>query len=239
MPSLFLKKYPQEPPKTMTKPWVFGFIFFLCLPLHSLAQTASESNLTTQDFTIGIQRIHQINALLQKQPDHDSLHMARLRTLYFLSVEEADSLPSAWKALRGLRQRNALHADLDSAYAGAFHVLEAKHALWPPSKLDHLKKAQPLLDNAVARQPNHAEIRYMRLISTYYLPFFFGRGPTVQQDFEALAKILPEVFQDYPLPLLADMAEFVLRHAPKLTTQQKETLRTRLAKIRKTLGENA
>lgn len=223
----------------MTKYWLFGFVLFLFLPLHSLGQTIRESNLTTQDFSIGMQRIQQINALLQKQPDQDSLHMARLRTLYFLSVEEADSLPSAWETLRGLRQRHALNPDLDSAYAGAFHVLEAKHALWPPSKLDHLKKAQPLLDNAVARQPHHAEIRYMRLISTYYLPFFFGRGPSVQKDFEALAEILPEVFHDYPLPLLADMAEFVLRHAPKLTKEQKEILRTRLAQIRKTLGEKA
>src|SRR5215217_8461973 len=72
-----------------------------------------------------------------------------------------------------------------TAYAGALEVVEARHGFWPRERMDPLKRGLPLLDSATAREPGNSEIRYLRLTSCYYLPFFLGRKGSVKEDFEA------------------------------------------------------
>lgn len=170
----------------------------------------------------GIAYLRTVEASLRQAPEDRALQLARLRSYYFLAVAEQDSLEGAWKRLSEMEGK--LPADLYLAYAGALHVVEAKHALWPPSKLDELKKAQPLLDNAVKRSPRQAEIRYLRLVSCYYLPFFFGRAWSVREDFDALAAYLPRAAPLYPPGLVREIADFVLAKAPSLTPSQKQSL---------------
>jgi hypothetical protein len=136
--------------------------------------------------------------------------MDRLRTLYFLSVGDADLLPEAERSLAWLVARSRIESDLRQAYKGAFEVVRAKHGLWPPGKLDALKRARPLLDGAVARSPNHVEIRFLRLISCYHLPFFFGRSWSVEEDFGRLAKLLPEASDPHLAGLRTEISAFVL-----------------------------
>jgi hypothetical protein len=78
-----------------------------------------------------------------------------------------------------------------TAYEGALATLRAKHALWPPRKLQHLRAGLAVLDATIEAHPEHAEARYLRLMSCYYLPSILGRGGSVQEDFAALARLLP------------------------------------------------
>jgi len=172
--------------------------------------------------TSGLQYLQQVEKALRTNPNDSSLLLARLRTYYFLSVSEYDSLHGAWK--RYYEMKGLLHPDLDSAYKGALHVVASKHALWPPDKLDFLKTAQPLLDNAVTRSPMQIEIRYLRLMSCYYLPFFFGRAWSVREDLSALALLLPKVGTEYPPGLIVKITSFVLENAHELSTDQKKAL---------------
>lgn len=150
--------------------------------------------------------------------------LERLRTLWFLSVAEDSMLPRARAEWGALRERGDLHPDLQAAYDGALEVVAAKHALWPPRKLDHLKAAAPLLDSAVARSPNHPEIRYLRLMSCYYLPFFFGRKASVEEDFHALARLLPGWTGNVGEGLRGEVARFVLEKSDNLSPQEKARL---------------
>nr|HOX53239.1 hypothetical protein [Fibrobacteria bacterium] len=106
----------------------------------------------------------------------------------------------------------------------------AKHALWPPRKLEHLERAAPLLDSAVARSPNHPEIRYLRLMSCYYLPFFFGRKASVEEDFRALARLLPGWTGGLDEGLRAEVARFILGNFDGLTAEDRLRL-SPLAKL--------
>lgn len=150
--------------------------------------------------------------------------LERLRTFWFLSVAQDSMLPHARAEWEALRSRKELYPDLERAYQGALAVVEAKHALWPPAKLDHLKRAAPLLDSAVAKSPHHPEIRYLRLMSCFYLPFFFGRKWSVDADFRALAQLLPQSRGVVPEGLRAEVAKFVLENFQGISPQDRSRL---------------
>lgn len=138
-----------------------------------------------------------------------------LRSHYRAAVEDESAIE------RGLREADAVRArsprssgsHLDatlSAYRGALVTLRAKHALWPRAKLRHLRAGLAVLDSTIARHPDHAEARYLRLMSCYYLPGVLGRKWSVREDFAALARLLPHVRHQYPADLYDAVTRFVL-----------------------------
>jgi hypothetical protein len=98
------------------------------------------------------------------------------------------------------------------AYTGAFIVLRAKHGIWPPDRLRNVRTGLAVLDSVVTAHPHHAEARYLRLMSCYYLPGLFGRNGSVRDDFAALARLLPGVRAQYPAELYQVIVRFVLQN---------------------------
>lgn len=156
--------------------------------------------------------LRRVDSALAVDPSRKDLRMDRLRILYVLAVKDRARKSEGEKFLAGIPAALGLPPGdaLMQAYRGAFQVLGAKHDLWPPRKLEHLKAGLPALDSAVAARPDHAEIRYLRLVSSYYLPFFIGRKPEVKADFAALARLLPAAHADYPPRWYLGFAGFVM-----------------------------
>ncbi len=175
-------------------------------------------------FRQGRAHLADLDRRIARDTGNAHLRHERLRNLYFLSVADDEWLAPARQSLSWLERRNAIGSDLRDAYNGAFDVVRAKHALWPPAKLEFLKRAEPLLDSAAARSPDDVEVRYLRLMSCYYLPFFFGRSWSVKSDFEALARLLPTAGAMLPPGLLATVSKFVLDKHGSLTPTQKAKL---------------
>jgi hypothetical protein len=74
------------------------------------------------------------------------------------------------------------------AYLGSVYTLDSRGA-WPgPGKLTYLKNGGKLMDAAVAAAPDNPEVRFVRAIDYYELPFFFGKGQTARDDFQILLK---------------------------------------------------
>ncbi len=73
------------------------------------------------------------------------------------------------------------------AYYGSERLLEAAHtwALWKKYSLS--KQGMQLLDTAVAKAPDNLEVRFVRAVTTYNLPGFFGRREQALQDFAYLS----------------------------------------------------
>jgi hypothetical protein len=161
---------------------------------------------------LGLSDLRRVDSALAADPSRKDLRWDRLRILYVLAVKDKS------RKAEGEEFLATLPASLDlppgdallQAYRGAFRVLGAKHDLWPPRKLEHLKAGIPALDSAVSARPDQAEIRYLRLVSCYYLPFFIGRKDHVKADFAALARLLPEAHADYPARWYLGFASFVL-----------------------------
>ena len=121
------------------------------------------------------------------------LHLERLRLLYFLSVADEGFIPVALEQIETLQKSGAdiPHLlEVLEAFGAAIEVVRGKHAFWPMSKVAHVRDGLEILDGLLARSPDLAEARYLRLLSCYYLPFFFGRGDTVKEDLEALSYLL-------------------------------------------------
>lgn len=136
-----------------------------------------------------------------------------LRRAYLASVQDAGAIARGLAEVARLRAAGAgppERAALLTAYEGALVTLRAKHAFWPAQKMRYMREGLALLDGSVAAYPDGAEARYLRLMSCYYLPRFFGRSGSVREDFAALATLLPAVRARYPADLYAAIARFVV-----------------------------
>ncbi len=159
-----------------------------------------------------------------------SWDLSRLRSLYLASVEDEGAID------RGLREVERLRAGLSAsapehvgatlaAYRGALITLRAKHALWPPNKLRHLRRGLEVLDAGVAAHPEVAEVRYLRLMSCFYLPSVLSRGWSVREDFAALARLLPSARSEVPAEAYRAIVRFVLEEG-RLDPAERAELRS-------------
>ncbi len=137
-----------------------------------------------------------------------------VRRLYGEALSSGRAIPRGLAEVERLRAgtRSAHVQATLTAYSGAFTVLRARHGMWPPDRLRHTRNGLAVLDGVITANPDHAEARYLRLMSCYYLPGIFGRGWSVRDDFAALARLLPSVRGDYPPELYHAIVRFVMEH---------------------------
>lgn len=184
-------------------------------------------------FKQGLRELAAADAALAGHPDSLDLHFNRLRILYVLGVKEERFLrvgeqEEAWLASRA---KDEPSSHLLLAYRGALRVARAKHGFNLNRKWENLKAGIPLLDSAVALSPRQPELRYLRLVSNYYLPFFLGRKAKVGEDFAALAGLLPGAAGEYPPKWFLSVAGFVLEKG-KLEGAERESLALRVSQVR-------
>jgi len=159
--------------------------------------------------------VHHPDPPVSRAAYDERVDLTGLRDLYLRSVREAAAIREGLgeierlRASARVREGTEVDATLD-AYRGALITLRAKHAAWPPDKLRHLNRGLAVLDATVRAHPDHAEARYLRLMSCYYLPGILGRGRSVRDDFAALARLLPGVRDQYPRELYGAIARFVV-----------------------------
>ncbi|MEX2526012.1 MAG: hypothetical protein WEA09_00115 [Gemmatimonadota bacterium] len=156
-----------------------------------------------------------LNHLVTSEPHRTDLQLDRIRVLYLLALEDRDALDEALRSIATLEPR-ALHQGpaflpLLRAYEGALEALKGKHARWPPNKVSHVNDGLATLDAQVKIAGQSAEIRYLRLVTGYYLPFFFRRGDVVQEDLRILRETLPTIGVTPP-GVKAVIARFLLEH---------------------------
>lgn len=188
---------------TMGLAWA-GLLFF---PAPSIGQAESDLQAWARGH------------LSKLQEDEDSLpstpavRLERIRAMYFLGVEEGQWAKRAQDSLAALKPALIAESDLDiahSAYRGALEVVRAKHARFPPNKIKHLNRGSEILDELVARSPENLEVRYLRLASYRFLPFFLSRDDEVKEDLAILSRLLPDHREAFSPTMYAGVAQFVL-----------------------------
>jgi hypothetical protein len=160
-----------------------------------------------------LEELRAAEAALAVEPSSRELALRRLGALYLVGVQEKWATRTGLAALDSLPPAPAPGDEaLPEAYRGAFTVLLGKHAFWPHDKLKHVRNGLAALDRVVERSPDSARIRYLRLMSGYYLPGLFGRGDEVRADFAALARLLPGAAPEFPPRLHREIVRFVLEN---------------------------
>lgn len=154
----------------------------------------------------------------------------QVRHLYYEAVQSEGAIARGLAEVerqRAATRDEAVRATL-TAYVGAFTLLRAKHGVWPPDRLRHTRAGLAVLDSLIAAHPEHAEARYLRLMSCYYLPRILGRGWSVREDFAGLARLLPSVRGQVPPDLYGAITRFVLDNGTP-TRDQRAALEASLA----------
>ncbi|NNF26772.1 MAG: hypothetical protein HKN73_06115 [Gemmatimonadetes bacterium] len=168
-----------------------------------------------------------VDARLRMGEDHDgALGLERLRLLYFLTVADEAFIPVAVQqidALEGTDAPDSVVAPVLEAFRGALEVVRGKHAFWPHDKVGHVRNGLARLDQVVEIRPRLVEARYLRLLSSFYLPFFFRRGDTVDADMDSLADLLLERPPRMSAEAYRAVTDFVLDHG-KLDPDRKARL---------------
>jgi 15-cis-phytoene synthase len=134
--------------------------------------------------------------------------------LWLRAVDDAEAVEAGLEAIAALRP-TAEAADavlLLQSYEGSFLALRARHGGGPRARLRNLREGFDRMDRAVAQAPGSADLRYIRLMSGFYLPGIFGRRGEVEEDLAALARLLPESRAAFPPQLFPVVVEFVLEH---------------------------
>lgn len=167
--------------------------------------------------------LERLNDLLDAAPHRTDLHLDRIRVLYILALEDRDALDEALRSIEGVEPR-AIHQEpaflpLLKAYGGALEALKGKHARWPPNKVSHVNEGLATLDAQVDAAGQIPEIRYLRLVTGYFLPFFFNRGDVVQEDLRILRESLPGDGVTPP-GVRALIARFLLEHGEPDSAQR-------------------
>jgi hypothetical protein len=107
-----------------------------------------------------------------------------------------------------------------NALAGALEVVRAKHSRWPPNKLKYLRRGVSALDRLVAEAPDDAVVRYLRLVSCFYLPFFLERDQSVKEDLRVLTELLPKGSGGFSGPVYSAVIRFVLENGDPAREEQ-------------------
>lgn len=135
-----------------------------------------------------------------------------IRSLYLQSAVDERLIDSAFVLVNALPEQ-ARDTPLIEAYDGALTVMKAKHAFWPRKRLGFVKEGLRVLDATVTSDPTNAEIRYLRLISCYYLPRLFGRGWSVAEDLTVLSENVRELKGIVDSEFYEMLVRFVLENA--------------------------
>ena len=114
--------------------------------------------------------------------DTDCLCVARAH--FYKAVEgDADALRACADVLSG--------CDGDAAkvlaYRGGCTMLESARARLPWDKGRLARDGLTMLDDAVARSPEDPEVRFVRGMTSYHLPRFFGRERVAADDLATVA----------------------------------------------------
>lgn len=167
----------------------------------------------------------------QAPPPGARAGLDQVRHLYYEAVQSERAIARGMAEVERQRARAddpEVRATL-TAYVGAFTLLRAKHGVWPPDRLRHTRQGLQVLDSLIAAHPNHAEARYLRLMSCYYLPRILGRGWSVRDDFAALSRLLPSVRAQYPPDVYRAIVQFVLQNGTP-TREQRAALEASLGR---------
>ncbi|MDZ4845834.1 MAG: hypothetical protein SH857_09820 [Chitinophagales bacterium] len=124
------------------------------------------------------------------------LSLPQLRELYLAAVENREQSDKFMQYMNSVKHEDALlHAYFASAQA-----LVSKHLSGPSDKLKYLRLADKSFEEAIQKNPNDAEVRFLRFSVQLHLPRFLGYSDDMENDIEGMLQKIPHTksLQDYP-----------------------------------------
>lgn len=164
------------------------------------ADPLAGSELAKSDQQVLADRVGAAEAKLQADPQNAQLKLALAKLLYFQGVadggEPARRSEEMLLALRDGPDASAMNKPVLEVYLGSLTLLRAARTLAIWNKASLADEGLAMMDKAVAMSPDNPEIVFIRGVSTYHLPFFFGRAKQSAADFAWLAPRAGKAFEE-------------------------------------------
>lgn len=134
--------------------------------------------------------------ILQWNVASAQLSLPQLRELYLAAVESKEQSDKFMQYMNSAKHDDAL---LHAYYASA-QALVSKHLSGPSEKLKYLRLADKSFEEAIQKNPNDAEVRFLRFSVQLHLPRFLGYSDDMKTDIETMLQYIPRTqsLQDYP-----------------------------------------
>ena len=135
------------------------------------------------------------------------LELKTAKDLFYKSVDgDLDALAPALSMLNNLGGGRSANPEV-VAYSGAAQLLAAKRSTGLFDKARLCREGLSLEDRAVDSAPDNLEIRFLRGVTNYELPKFFGRFPVAESDLAYVAKYAEAAAKDGRLDSRAATAD--------------------------------
>lgn len=123
------------------------------------------------------------------------LSLPQLRKLYLEAVESEEKSEQFMHYMNSVNHQDALM----HAYFASAQALVSKHLSGPSEKLKHLKLADKSFEEAIAKNPVDAEVRFLRFSVQLNLPRFLGYSDDMDEDLKIMLQHIPKTksLQDY------------------------------------------
>lgn len=140
--------------------------------------------------------------------------LEELRVLFYSSVEDDNIMPRFKnKLLNIFGEYNAkINNPLGTAYWGIYRTLIAKHSFNPYTKLKELQKGLEIMEEAIKKDGNNLEIRFLRFSVLHHIPDFLGYKNEKTDDARKIAELL--INKDYTslgFQFQKGIAEFIIK----------------------------
>ncbi|MBD3384210.1 hypothetical protein GF407_04710 [candidate division KSB1 bacterium] len=140
------------------------------------------------------------------------------RTLFYKSVEKKEYVDDAMYIFNRLITYEE-YKGVARTYLGALTALEGKYAFMPTTKYNKALKGLKMMDEGVESSPENIEARFIRGTTSFYMPFFFNRKETAEEDFQAMIAMLESNYQQYDLEIVQNVIQF-LKENTELTPRE-------------------
>ena len=144
---------------------------------------------------------------------NSNIELEELRLLFYSSVENDDNMDEFRNKLSGMfGDYNKKMGAIGTAYWGVYRTLIAKHSFNPYTKLKELKKGLEIMEEAINKDVNNLEIRFLRFSVLHHLPDFLGYNDEKKADASVITELLKN--KDYSkldFKFQKGIAEFMIK----------------------------
>lgn len=158
-----------------------------------------------------------MNAYTAFSSDHS---IEDIRKKYQLAVYDSKVANVLSERLNKIDKPDALTL----AYKGSTLALKAKHAWNPYAKLEYMNSFDEIINEAVRRNSEDIEIRFLRYSVQLNTPKYLGLSKNLSEDKSKIVSlILQKKFKDKDKKLIAEIYQFMLK-SNVLTAAEREQL---------------
>ncbi|WP_276496542.1 tetratricopeptide repeat protein [Pontibacter litorisediminis] len=113
-------------------------------------------------------------------------NLSGLRAEYLEASKDKDAAERFNKKMAQYEEREPVVL----AYKAASEAVMAKYVWNPYSKLKQIKTAAAIFEEAVALDPQHPEIRFLRFTVEHYVPRYLNLSPNLERDKKVMIRSL-------------------------------------------------